>query len=64
MKAIFLWPTVTPIHIECKRNAISNVPSRLFGSNPAWKCDTDTDLLTCLIPCFLCLIRTLGLSSA
>jgi hypothetical protein len=37
---------LTPIHIEGDRNAISDVPSRSFGSNPAWKCDTDNDLLT------------------
>ncbi len=27
--------SLTPIHIEGKQNAISNVPSRSFGSNPA-----------------------------
>jgi hypothetical protein len=37
---------LTPIHIEGDRNAISDVPSRSFGSNPAWKCDTDDTLLT------------------
>ncbi len=29
---------LTTIHIEGKRNTISNVPSRLFGSNPVWQC--------------------------
>ena len=36
----------TPIHIEGKRNAIADIPSRSFGSNPAWHCDTDEKLLT------------------
>jgi hypothetical protein len=43
---------LTPIHIEGKHNAILDVPSRLFGSNPAWKCDTDADLLTLFNPMF------------
>ncbi len=34
------------LHIEGKRNAISDVPSRSFGSNPAWHCTSDTDFLT------------------
>ncbi len=37
---------LTPIHIAGDRNAIADVPSRSFGSNPAWRCDTDNDLLT------------------
>ena len=37
---------LTPIHIAGERNAIGDVPSRSFGSNPAWRCDTDNDLLT------------------
>ena len=36
---------LTPLHIEGKRNAIADVPSRSFGSNPAWACASDTDLL-------------------
>lgn len=36
----------TPIHIAGKRNAIADIPSRSFGSNPAWHCDTDEALLT------------------
>ncbi len=43
---------LTPSHIKGKRNAISDVPSRLFGSNPTWKCDTDADLLTLFNPMF------------
>jgi hypothetical protein len=43
---------LTPIHIEGKRNPILDVPSRSFGSNPAWKCDTDADLLTLFNPMF------------
>ncbi len=41
-----------PIHIKGKRNAISDVPSRSFGSNPAWKCGMDADLLTLFNPMF------------
>jgi hypothetical protein len=41
-----------PIHIKEKCNAISDVPSRSFGSNPAWKCNTDADLLTLFNPKF------------
>jgi hypothetical protein len=36
---------LTPMHIEGKCNAITDVPSPLFGSNPAWHCNTDSDLL-------------------
>ena len=36
---------LTPLHIEGKVNDIANMPSRLFGSNPAWTCVSDTDLL-------------------
>jgi hypothetical protein len=37
---------LTTMHIEGQQNAISDIPFRLFGSNPAWKCDTDDELLT------------------
>ncbi len=37
---------LTPMHIEGKRNAISDVPSWSFGSNPKWTCKSDDDLLT------------------
>jgi hypothetical protein len=43
---------LTPIHIEGKRNAISDVPSRSFRSNPAWHCKTDAALLTLFNPMF------------
>jgi hypothetical protein len=36
---------LTPHHIEGKRNAIADVPSPSFGSNPAWACASNTDLL-------------------
>jgi hypothetical protein len=36
----------TPIHIAGKRMAIADIPSRSFGSNPAWHCTSDNDLLT------------------
>ena len=37
---------LTPMHIEGRRNVISDVPSRSFGSNPARTCKTDSNLLT------------------
>jgi hypothetical protein len=37
------------MHIEGKQNVISDIPSRLFGSNPAWKFDTNNYLLTLFI---------------
>ena len=37
---------LTTLHIEGKRNAISDIPSRSFGSNPVWHCTTDNDFLT------------------
>jgi hypothetical protein len=43
---------LTPIHIEGKRNTISDILSRSFGSTPAWQCDTDTALLTLFNPMF------------
>jgi len=36
----------TPIHIAGKHMAIADIPSRSFGSNPAWHCDNDDALLT------------------
>jgi hypothetical protein len=33
---------LTPLHVEGKRNAMTDVPSRSFGSEPKWFCDTDT----------------------
>jgi hypothetical protein len=43
---------LTTIHIAGKRNAISDVPSRLFGSNPAWQCTNADKLLTLFNPMF------------
>ncbi len=37
---------LTPIHIEGNCNAISDVPSWSFGSNPSWTCSTHTELIT------------------
>ncbi len=36
----------TPIHITGKRMAIADFPSRSFGSNPAWHCNSDDELLS------------------
>jgi hypothetical protein len=45
LKAMHAYP-LTPMHIEGKRNAIGDISSRSFGSNPAWTCASDSDLLT------------------
>jgi hypothetical protein len=37
---------LTPMHIKGKCNAIANIPSQSFGSNPLWTCTSDSDLLT------------------
>lgn len=37
---------LTPLHIEGKKNALTDVPSRLFGSNPKWFCQNNSQLLT------------------
>jgi hypothetical protein len=37
---------LTPMHIEGIRNKIADMPSHLFGSNPAWTCTSDAELLT------------------
>ena len=38
----------TPIHIAGKHMAIADIPSRSFGSYPAWHCNSDDELLTFL----------------
>ncbi len=37
---------LTPLHIKGIRNKIVDIPSRSFGSDPAWKCTSDAELLT------------------
>jgi hypothetical protein len=37
---------LTPLHIAGRNNAMTDIPSRSFGSEPQWHCKTDTDLLT------------------
>jgi hypothetical protein len=37
---------LTPLHIEGKKNAMTDIPSRSFGSVLKWFCKTDSDLLT------------------
>jgi hypothetical protein len=51
LKAMHACP-LTPLHIEGKQNAIADVPSRSFGSNPAWACVSNTDLLNLFNSCF------------
>jgi hypothetical protein len=36
----------TTMHVAGKSMAIADIPSRSFGSNPAWHCKSDDDLLT------------------
>jgi hypothetical protein len=43
---------LTPIHIKGKCNAISDIPSHSFGSNPTLKCNKNIDLLTLINPLF------------
>ena len=35
-----------PVHIPGVENALTNIPSRSFGSNPEWLCNNDSELLT------------------
>ena len=37
---------LTPLHIAGIDNAMSDIPSRSFGSEPRWNCNTEEDLLT------------------
>jgi hypothetical protein len=37
---------LTPIHIKGKKNEMTDIPSRSFGSVPKWHCKSDQDLLT------------------
>ena len=36
---------LTPFHIYGEENSMTDIPSHLFGSNLAWFCKNDTDLL-------------------
>ena len=37
---------LTPLHIAGVDNAMTNIPSRSFGSEKKWHCKTDNDFLT------------------
>ena len=37
---------LTPLHMAGEENSMTDIPSRLFGSNLAWFCKNDTDLLS------------------
>ncbi len=37
---------LTPMHIAGVNNSLTDIPSRSFGSDAAWHCKTDNDLLT------------------
>ena len=36
---------MAPLHIAGEENSMADIPSRSFGSNFAWLCKNDTDLL-------------------
>ena len=36
----------TPLHVAGVRNALTDIPSRSFGSEQKWRCDTNQQLLT------------------
>jgi len=38
-------PLTAPLHIAGEENAMTNIPSCSFGSEPKWHCKNDTDLL-------------------
>ena len=37
---------LTPMHIKGIDNSMTDIPSRSFGSEPKWKCNTNEELLT------------------
>jgi hypothetical protein len=37
---------LTPMHIAGVNNSLTDIPSRSFGSDATWHCNTDTELLT------------------
>ncbi len=37
---------LTPLHIAGEENSMTDIPSRLFGSNKKWHCKTNHELLT------------------
>ena len=37
---------LTPFHVAGCENAMADIPSRSWGSNPQWACETDDNLLT------------------
>ena len=37
---------LTPVHIPGIENALTDIPSRSFGSVPEWTCQSDSELLT------------------
>jgi hypothetical protein len=53
-----------PLCIEGKANALTDIPSRSFGSIPSWHFQTNNDLQKISIPHSLYLNRTYGPSSS
>ncbi len=51
VRALSLWLNVkkacplTPVHIPGVENALTDIPSRSFGSRPEWFCNNDNELL-------------------
>ena len=35
---------LTPMHVAGKKNAITDIPSRSFGSKKKWQCKTDSEV--------------------
>ena len=54
---------LTSLHISGEENSMMDIPARSFGSNIAWFCKNDTDLINLFHKIFLCQIRPLGSSS-
>ena len=55
---------LTPLNIAGEENSMTDIPSHSFGSNLAWFCKNDTELLNLFNIIYLCQIRPLGSSSA
>ena len=70
VRALTLWlkkagaSPLIPLHISGEGTFMTDIPSRLFGSNLAWFCKNDTDLLNLFNKIPLCQISPLGPSSA
>ena len=55
--------SITPLYIPGKENSMTDIPLHSSGSNLAWFCKNDTELLNLFNIIYLCQIRPLGSSS-